>query len=143
MSDFIYQYIDIYVLRYILFNMETLKTQLINNHSMNVNMADIAIHEYEKFLILTNMCENSYPTKNIDTIWTTHILNTKHYYDYCNNNFSHTIHRNISGNENHNEKLVHADVLRVLSLRNREEFPDTSPTERSLFSPVKIKISGT
>lgn len=92
--------------------MEALKTQLINNHSMNVNMADTAIYEYEKFLILTNICENSYPTKNIDTIWTTHILNTKHYYDYCNNNFSHTIHRNISGNENHNEKLARLKATR-------------------------------
>jgi hypothetical protein len=45
------------------------------------------IKEYEKFLYLRSQNNKTSPSNDVDIVWHQHILNTKHYREYCNNKF--------------------------------------------------------
>lgn len=45
------------------------------------------IKEYEKFLCLRSTNDKLSPSNDVDIVWHQHILNTKHYREYCNAKF--------------------------------------------------------
>lgn len=45
------------------------------------------IKEYEKFLYMKSQNDSVSPSNDIDLVWHQHILNTKHYRQYCYDNF--------------------------------------------------------
>ena len=72
--------------------MDSLKAQLQSYYGWDNDKVDGLVREYEKFLIIRSQCEQCSPSEEIDYVWHQHILNTKHYYDYCFDKFNKIIH---------------------------------------------------
>ena len=67
-------------------------SQIKSKHNFNKNKLDKLLQKYEKFLVIRNAKNNSKPSDNVRLIWKQHILDTKHYADYCNKKFGKIVH---------------------------------------------------
>lgn len=68
--------------------------QVIKKFQWPNNYAKDVATEYSRFLTLRSNNNNLSPSDDIDKFWHQHILNTKHYYDYCFNHHTKIIHHN-------------------------------------------------
>lgn len=84
--------------------MNNLISQIKSKHNFNKNKSDKLLQEYEKFLVIRNGKNNFKPTDNVRLIWKQHILDTKHYADYCNKKFGKILHYNPNEDEESEEE---------------------------------------
>ena len=67
-------------------------TQIKHNYKWSDEYAKIVAFEYDRFMKLRSANENLSPSDDIDKFWHQHILNTKHYNNYCFTKFNKFIH---------------------------------------------------
>jgi hypothetical protein len=72
--------------------MDTIIKQVSDIYDWSSDYADLVIFEYERFLELRNENETLSPSDDIDRVWHQHILNTRHYEEYCKTHFSRLVH---------------------------------------------------
>ena len=73
------------------FGFDRVKKYLRNILFWNEILINNVANEYEKFLYLLSISDcpqNMSPSDSIDIFWHQHILDTKNYYNYCNNRFN-------------------------------------------------------
>lgn len=87
-----------------------------NEYANNVSF------EYDRFMKLRSINENLSPSDDIDKFWHQHILNTKHYNNYCLVKFN---------------KFVHHDPIDSVDQYARQKrLSDTINTYTSTFGPI-------
>lgn len=73
------------------YNTQNLSLEPLSDQLVSVGWSDSyklnVIKEYEKFLCLRSSNNKLSPSNDVDIVWHQHILNTKHYREYCNAKF--------------------------------------------------------
>ena len=69
-------------------HMQNILHQVKTSNSWSDEYTQAVLFEYERFLTLRSENETLSPSDDIDKFWHQHILNTKHYYEYCMTKFS-------------------------------------------------------
>lgn len=76
------------------FNVTPIIEQIIKVRGWNRLYAERVAEEYIKFIIIRSSSPLSSPSTDIDIFWHQHLLNTEHYFNFCQNNFDKFVHHN-------------------------------------------------
>ena len=72
--------------------MDVIIKQVMAKYKWDPKYAAAVASEYQRFLVLRNENNQLSPSDDIDKFWHQHLLNTKHYLNYCYINFGHVVH---------------------------------------------------
>lgn len=109
-------------------DIDFVKQQLKKKENWSDERINNAIKRYQQFLYLTTQETLSIcPTKDVDTVWHCHILNTKEYYDFCFNLFGKIIHHKPFSSQEEKEASNALHLSDVGPIYFEEDYP--KPTD--------------
>jgi hypothetical protein len=125
-------------------NLSFLIDQL-RKYNWNTQYTNEVLDEYEKFLYLRSKNSNVSPSNDVDVVWHVHILNTKHYRNYCNTNFGQFIDHDPQDAFDQNKRqgrLVNTitDYTKKFGIPNAQIWPPNHAPHIELKTTVPKKL---
>jgi hypothetical protein len=90
-------------------NLETIIFQVQKYNSWTQEYSIKVANEYVKFMFLRSKNSKLSPSNDIDKFWHQHILNTKHYYDFCIEKFKKFIHHDPEDSSDQEKRIKRLD----------------------------------
>jgi hypothetical protein len=84
--------------------------------------ANLVFVEYERFLLLRLTNENLSPSEDIDKLWHTHILCSKHYETYCQEKFNKFIHHDAIDSIESDDKTPRINRITNTLIEYKKQF---------------------
>jgi hypothetical protein len=90
----------------------------------------VLFDEFEKFMILKNINDDIFSPFDIDVVWKACILDTKFYYNYCNEKFGKIIHHYPDKSDTDFERIVRHKMRLYKSIKlYKETFNEQPPLD--------------